>query len=174
MHSSVIICNDISTTLLQCNYYPYKISTHTTKSALHRTRLRFSDHKNFSVFFFYKPTRQPAPLLGLCIPMPTEIIEKNFSFFQFWRFLSVQKLAKNYTIYLNLKTGYYFTWRGEKNQAEKRMCSRSGNPLQDAAYRWAEVLEPLKNVNSQAQKNPTGEVGLFHDAWDSLPQIKRG
>ncbi|WP_167494547.1 hypothetical protein R0L47_22615 [Pectobacterium polonicum] len=38
-----------------------KVKWNTTKSALHRTRLRFSDHKNFSVFFFYKPTRQPAP-----------------------------------------------------------------------------------------------------------------
>ncbi|MEI7408129.1 hypothetical protein [Pectobacterium aroidearum] len=35
-----------------------------TKSALHRTRLRFSDQKNFSVLFFYKRVRQPAPLLG--------------------------------------------------------------------------------------------------------------
>ncbi|WP_353798063.1 hypothetical protein [Enterobacter cloacae] len=28
-----------------------------TKIALHRTRLRFLDHKNFSVLFFYKPDR---------------------------------------------------------------------------------------------------------------------
>ncbi|MFJ5415144.1 hypothetical protein [Pectobacterium carotovorum] len=95
------------------------IITYTTKSALHRTRLRFSNHKNFSVFFFYKPTCQPAQLLGLCIPMPTEIIEKNFSFFQFCHFLSVQKTAKNYAISLNLKTRYYFTWRGKKSD-EKR------------------------------------------------------
>ncbi|MEI7185169.1 hypothetical protein WCT96_17715, partial [Pectobacterium carotovorum] len=76
-------------------------------------------HKNFSVFFFYKPTRQPAPLLGLCVPVPTEIIERNFSFFQFCRFLSVLKPAKNYAISLNLKTRYYFMWRGEKNQVGK-------------------------------------------------------
>ncbi|KMK88454.1 hypothetical protein KCQ_01100 [Pectobacterium atrosepticum ICMP 1526] len=59
-----------------------------TKSALHRTRLRFSDHKNFSVLLFYKTTRQTAPYLGLCALVPTEIIEINFSFFQFCHFFS--------------------------------------------------------------------------------------
>jgi len=54
-----------------------------TKTALHRTRLRVLHHKNFSVLVFYKPTRQSAPLLAFCRSSPTEIIEKNFSFFQF-------------------------------------------------------------------------------------------
>ncbi|MGL9551917.1 hypothetical protein QWJ20_07125 [Pectobacterium sp. S5] len=64
-----------------------------TKSALHRTRLRFSDHKNFSVFFFYKSTRQPAPLLGLCAWVPTEIIETDFSFAAFFQFWNPQKIT---------------------------------------------------------------------------------
>ncbi|MFL7887998.1 hypothetical protein [Enterobacter pseudoroggenkampii] len=52
-----------------------------TKIALHRTRLRFLDRKNFSVGFFYKRPRQPAPLLGRCSEVQTEKCEKNFSFF---------------------------------------------------------------------------------------------
>ncbi|MBA5200036.1 hypothetical protein H2Y56_12715 [Pectobacterium aroidearum] len=115
-----------------------------TKSALHRTRLRFSDHKNFSVFVFYKPTRQPAPWLGWCVPEPTEIIEKNFSFFQFCRFFLVLKPAKNHAISLNLKTRYDFAWRDEKNQAGKTVRRRSGNPLPDGAYRRVVMLEQLK------------------------------
>nr|WP_247687781.1 hypothetical protein [Pectobacterium versatile] len=59
--------------------------------------MRFSDHKNFSVFFFYKPTRQPAPLLGLCVPMPTEIIEKNFSFSAFGCSETSKKYATSVT-----------------------------------------------------------------------------
>ncbi|HBR91131.1 MAG TPA: hypothetical protein DEA77_05450 [Acinetobacter nosocomialis] len=54
-----------------------------TKIALHRTRLRVLDHKNFSVLFFYKPDRQPAPVLAVCRKTKTEKIEKNFSIFQF-------------------------------------------------------------------------------------------
>ncbi|HFK5732970.1 TPA: hypothetical protein ACG0DS_000459 [Enterobacter sichuanensis] len=56
-----------------------------TKIALHRTRLRFLDHKNFSVLFFYKPDRQPAPLLAALRKTRTEKIEKNFSVFHFWK-----------------------------------------------------------------------------------------
>ncbi|MDK9441299.1 hypothetical protein [Pectobacterium atrosepticum] len=106
-----------------------------TKSALHRTRLRFSDHKNFSVLLFYKTTRQTAPYLGLCALVPTEIIEINFSFFQFCHFFLVLKPAKNHAISLNLKTLYYFSWRGEKYQAGKQTCHCSGDPLRDPAYR---------------------------------------
>ncbi|HCM7348705.1 TPA: hypothetical protein N3292_002293 [Klebsiella pneumoniae] len=54
-----------------------------TKTALHRTRLRFLDHKIFSVLFFYKPDRQPAPLLAALRKIRTEKIEKNFSVFHF-------------------------------------------------------------------------------------------
>ncbi|OEH27099.1 hypothetical protein AN659_0201260 [Enterobacter sp. ST121:950178628] len=50
--------------------------------ALHRTRLRFLDHKNFSVLFFYKPDRQTAPVLAALRKTRTEKIEKNFSVFQ--------------------------------------------------------------------------------------------
>jgi len=53
------------------------------KIALHRNRLRFLDHKNFSVLFVYKPDRQFAPLLAVCGKSPTEKIEKEFTFFQF-------------------------------------------------------------------------------------------
>ncbi|WEY52976.1 hypothetical protein P3S52_20695 [Enterobacter roggenkampii] len=53
-----------------------------TKTALHRTRLRFLDSRNFSVLFFYKPDRQSAPRLAALRKTKTENIEKNFSFFQ--------------------------------------------------------------------------------------------
>ncbi|MFN1230439.1 hypothetical protein ACKY79_07615 [Enterobacter hormaechei] len=55
-----------------------------TKMALHRTRLRFLDHKNFSVLFFYKPDRQTAPVLAALRKTRTEKIEKNFSVFHFY------------------------------------------------------------------------------------------
>ncbi|HGE8482662.1 TPA: hypothetical protein ACGD7T_001499 [Serratia marcescens] len=55
----------------------------TTKTALHRTRLRVLDHKNFSVLFFYKSPRQPAPLLGFCEQSQTENFETDFRFLQF-------------------------------------------------------------------------------------------
>ncbi|KTK23398.1 hypothetical protein ASU66_04170 [Enterobacter hormaechei subsp. xiangfangensis] len=51
--------------------------------ALHRTRLRFLDHKNFSVLFFYKPDRQTAPVLAALRRTRTENIERNFSIFHF-------------------------------------------------------------------------------------------
>ncbi|EKN3739605.1 hypothetical protein ACMU9U_003860 [Yersinia enterocolitica] len=54
-----------------------------TETALHRTRLHTLRYKVFSVLFFYKPIRQPAPWLGLCSVSPTEKNEKNFSVFQF-------------------------------------------------------------------------------------------
>ncbi|MDQ2129516.1 hypothetical protein R4I72_20295 [Leclercia adecarboxylata] len=66
-----------------------------TKTALHRTRLRFLDRRNFSVLFFYKPDRQTAPLLAAYRKTQTEKIERNFSFFQFHG--SVEDLAKNIT-----------------------------------------------------------------------------
>lgn len=67
----------------QAHAQPDKINVSQTKTALHRTRLRVLDRKHFSVLFFYKPYRQPAPLLGLCEKTQTEKIEKNFSVFQF-------------------------------------------------------------------------------------------
>ncbi|MCK7106041.1 hypothetical protein [Enterobacter kobei] len=54
-----------------------------TKIALHRTRLRFLEHKNFSVLFFYKPDRQTALVLAALQKTRTEKIEKNFSVFHF-------------------------------------------------------------------------------------------
>ncbi|MFU0445282.1 hypothetical protein ACMZZG_07315 [Pseudocitrobacter faecalis] len=72
-----------------------KINLPPTKSALHRTRLRVLDHKNFSVLFFYKPDRQTAPLLAACRRTATEKIEKNFIFFQFHG--SAKDLTKNVT-----------------------------------------------------------------------------
>ncbi|MBL5884807.1 hypothetical protein JBO43_13650 [Lelliottia aquatilis] len=53
-----------------------------TKIALHRTRLRFLDRKNFSVLFFYKPDGQTAPRLAVLQNIQTEKIETNFSIFQ--------------------------------------------------------------------------------------------
>jgi len=53
-----------------------------TKTALHRTRLRFLDRRNFSVLFFYKPDRQSAPRLATWQKNKTEMIEKNFTVFQ--------------------------------------------------------------------------------------------
>ncbi|KZP51277.1 hypothetical protein A3N37_00170 [Enterobacter ludwigii] len=63
--------------------------------ALHRTRLRFLDHKNFSVLFFFKPNRETAPLLAALRQTKTEKNEKNFSVFQFEG--SAEDLTKNAT-----------------------------------------------------------------------------
>ncbi|MBU5925474.1 hypothetical protein [Enterobacter sichuanensis] len=60
-----------------------------TKIALHRTCLRFLDHKNFSVLFFYKPDRQTVPVLAALRKTRTE---KNFSVFHFYR--SAEDLRK--------------------------------------------------------------------------------
>ncbi|MEN0586714.1 MULTISPECIES: hypothetical protein [unclassified Kosakonia] len=60
----------------------HKINLSMTKTALHRTRLRFLDRKNFSVGFFFKTYRQPAPVLAALRRIETEKIEKNFSIFQ--------------------------------------------------------------------------------------------
>jgi hypothetical protein len=60
-----------------------KINLSPTKSALHRTRLRFLDRKIFSVGIFYKRCRHPAPVLAALWILETERIEKNFSIFQF-------------------------------------------------------------------------------------------
>jgi len=62
---------------------PDKINVSPTKTALHRTRLRFLHHKNFSVLFLYKPILQSVLLLAFCWISATESIEKNFSVFQF-------------------------------------------------------------------------------------------
>ncbi|EOY5094518.1 hypothetical protein ACP3A9_002842 [Citrobacter amalonaticus] len=62
--------------------YDGEINLSQTKTALHRTRLRFWDHKNFSVLFFYKPERQSAPSLAALWRTETEMIERNFSVFQ--------------------------------------------------------------------------------------------
>ena len=72
-----------------------KINLSTTKTALHRTRLRFLDRKNFSVGFFFKTYRQPAPVLAALLRLGTEKIEKNFSNFQFEG--SVEDLGKKST-----------------------------------------------------------------------------
>ncbi|APW17740.1 hypothetical protein AAL02_003964 [Salmonella enterica subsp. enterica] len=54
-----------------------------TKTALHRTRLRFLERLNFSVGFFFKSYRQSAPVLADLRRLETEKIERNFSVFQF-------------------------------------------------------------------------------------------
>ncbi|EAB2880426.1 hypothetical protein F6X14_12940 [Salmonella enterica] len=66
-----------------------------TKTALHRTRLRFLDRKNFSVGFFFKSYRQPAPVLAALRRLETEKIERNFSNFQFEG--SIKDLTQNVT-----------------------------------------------------------------------------
>ncbi|EBX1905175.1 hypothetical protein EDL08_03385 [Salmonella enterica subsp. enterica serovar Napoli] len=66
-----------------------------TKTALHRTRLRFLDRKNFSVGFFFKSYRQPAPVLAALRRLETEKIERNFSNFQFEG--SIKDLTENTT-----------------------------------------------------------------------------
>ncbi|EAA5683016.1 TPA_asm: hypothetical protein GBR99_14280 [Salmonella enterica subsp. enterica serovar Newport] len=66
-----------------------------TKTALHRTRLRFLDRKNFSVGFFFKSYRQPAPVLAALRRLETEKIERNFSNFQFEG--SIKDLMENVT-----------------------------------------------------------------------------
>jgi len=59
-----------------------KINMSQTKTALHRTRLHVLDQKKISVLFFYKPDRQPAPVLATSHKKQTEKIEKNYIFFQ--------------------------------------------------------------------------------------------
>ncbi|EAB9310766.1 hypothetical protein AVB60_07980 [Salmonella enterica subsp. enterica serovar Typhimurium] len=66
-----------------------------TKTALHRTRLRFLERKNFSVGFFFKSYRQPAPVLAALRRLETEKIERNFSNFQFEG--SIKDLTENTT-----------------------------------------------------------------------------
>ncbi|WP_218640404.1 hypothetical protein, partial [Salmonella enterica] len=61
-----------------------KINLSQTKTALHRTRLRFLDRKNFSVFFSSKSDRQTVSVLAACGRSPTEKIERNFIVFQFY------------------------------------------------------------------------------------------
>ncbi|EAA0529213.1 TPA: hypothetical protein G8L57_002015 [Salmonella enterica] len=60
-----------------------KINLSQTKTALHRTRLRFLERLNFSVGFFFKSYRQSAPVLADLRRLETEKIERNFSVFQF-------------------------------------------------------------------------------------------
>ncbi|KTK41259.1 hypothetical protein ASU64_12405 [Enterobacter hormaechei subsp. hoffmannii] len=57
--------------------------------ALHRTHLRFLDHKIFSVLFFSKSDRHTAPVLAAQQKPRTEKIEKNFSVFHFSGFISL-------------------------------------------------------------------------------------
>lgn len=59
-----------------------KRNTSQTKTALHRTRLRFLDRKNFSVLFFFKPDLQTALALVVLQKTKTEMIEKKFTVFQ--------------------------------------------------------------------------------------------
>ncbi|HCA4487771.1 TPA: hypothetical protein MRP54_000899 [Escherichia coli] len=59
-----------------------KINLSQTKTALHRTRLRFLDLEIFSVLFFFKPDCQTAPLLAALRRTGTEMIKRNFIFFQ--------------------------------------------------------------------------------------------
>ncbi|HGY5112379.1 TPA: hypothetical protein ACNV5N_000125 [Citrobacter freundii] len=61
-----------------------EINLSQTKTALHRTRLRFLDRKKFSVLFFYKSPRRTAPVLAVLRKPQTEKIERNFSVFHFW------------------------------------------------------------------------------------------
>lgn len=70
--------DDVTLVALQAD----KTKPSATKSALHRTRLRVLNHKNFSVLFSYKPDRQRAPLLAALWKTKTEKSEKNFSIFQ--------------------------------------------------------------------------------------------
>jgi hypothetical protein len=62
---------------------PHKINHYQTKTALHRTRLRFLDRKKFSVLFFFKTYRQTVSVLEALRKTKTENIEKNFSVFHF-------------------------------------------------------------------------------------------
>ncbi|EDQ3701656.1 hypothetical protein XF75_000110 [Salmonella enterica subsp. enterica] len=72
-----------------------KINLSQTKTALHRTRLRFLDRKNFSVLFFFTSYRQSAPVLAVLRRLETEKIERNFSNFQFEG--SIKDLTQNVT-----------------------------------------------------------------------------
>jgi len=56
--------NDHACTVTLAQPHADKINVSQTKTALHRTRLRFLDHKNFSVFIFYESDSQPVPVLA--------------------------------------------------------------------------------------------------------------
>ncbi|MFI2904698.1 hypothetical protein [Klebsiella aerogenes] len=60
-----------------------KINLSVTKTALHRTRLRFLDHKNFSVLFFCKPDRRPRQRWRLCGKPELKRLKRISVFFTF-------------------------------------------------------------------------------------------
>ncbi|MDH0088313.1 hypothetical protein [Enterobacter bugandensis] len=109
-----------------------KLNLSLTKTALHRTRLRFLDHKIFSVLFFYKPDRQTAPVLAALRKTKTEKIEKNFSVFHFHG--SAKDRAENITnrkiweilILFELEGSFLFTGGLYSTRAEARPGAAQG------------------------------------------------
>ena len=73
------LCCHVTLTALHAD----KINLSQTKTALHRTRLRFLARYNFSVFFFYKTPARAAPVLVASRRKQSEKIENNYSAFQF-------------------------------------------------------------------------------------------
>ncbi|KKY80671.1 hypothetical protein OA46_19535 [Enterobacter cloacae] len=103
---------------------PDKINVSQTKTALHRTRLRVLDHKNFSVLFFYKPHSQPAPLLAVCRKTKTEKNERNFTFFQLVGSGNKLILCITHCFYFDnfifrQLNGYYYEFKGKLNNQRR-------------------------------------------------------
>jgi len=67
-----------------------------TKTALHRTRLRFSYQEIISVSLFFKALSPLAAAESLRLIRLTEIVERNFTFFQFRKNFKPSKLWLNY------------------------------------------------------------------------------
>jgi hypothetical protein len=67
-----------------------------TKTALHRTRLRFSYQEIISVSLFFKALSPLAAAESLRLIPLTEIVERNFTFFQFCNNLKSFKLRLRY------------------------------------------------------------------------------
>lgn len=57
-----------------------QIKFQVTKTALHRTRLRFAYEKIITVLLFFKALSPPAATEGLRLMHLTEIVERNFTF----------------------------------------------------------------------------------------------
>lgn len=85
------ICNTMQQRIITDDRAPTE-KQKATKIALHRTRLRFSYQEIISVSLFFKALSPPAAAESLRLIPLTEIVERNFTFFQFCNNLKSFKL----------------------------------------------------------------------------------
>lgn len=117
-----------------------------TKTALHRTRLRFLDRYNFSVFFFYKTERQTAPWLAASQKTRTEKNERNFGIFQ-WKGSFKDRLffSINWKIVLFL----FLDAVGEQNTRMQSARKNNENPGLMRFYKRKVQVGVLKKSKSR-------------------------